>query len=1182
MVVRIDPETNQNEAIMALAPLELDHAEQDLRRLLAKDGPLFRILSKPLDSLDFQLSGKCDGCRWDVHCYPEAARQRKIQLTGAEPSVVRGLAMEGVETIDDLANLDVQGSQAAALRESGKFLGSLASLREKARARRSTLPRGRQNPDEYHVRQLPTPPNSQLPEHTTEDGRLVRVYLTVHYDYVENRIGALSAHITRSSYEINTPWETDENDRPRPAARIEEFGSQDERRKVAGQSIVEYRADPWPDHYGAATAVEAQILQSFFRRIVDALAEVAGGDEASIHYYVWSRSEMAQLVEACSRCGSRLLHHLRELLGCREPLDQLIYSVLEDEVHNRFAIGWTGRGLVVATSLYWYGKTFHWTRTVAGKRVDLDRVFTQDIFDFKTDLYLINGEWTLKETPPAERHKFEIRSRFYDSLPAPYWSAVWGELPDPDGPIRRARPRTAAAIRRYNLVRSPGLFEAYLRERALALRWIEERIKYKNSEIDKPSIRLDTMLHFNLGIDNTAAAAIDFLRLDYHVGLTDWLGRHLVPPAQRITSGRTLPVSGLTKRNKRLEGRIDPTGYDVRLDVLQSTSSIAVDSFVRITPCDDDAHRGQTLGQLRRRGSTAVVKELDWDSGTIAFDLIGPPQSDRYRLQSWMSYAEGAEGFRATVDESPSDYVAGRVEARLQSQAGHVACRWLDPTEPWVPPRDPVDRPIQDSIGTVLSSIILADDRRLAREQIDVAVRGLGSRIQLLQGPPGTGKTTTTAAATLARIAARMQEGHIVLVAANTHAATDNLLKRIASMEQPFRAAALRASLTVPRLAIAKVWTGEDRTPDHPAVHSVNANSCIMKVLALAADAVLVVGGTTGALLRMAKNLDDSPRFGQRHGGTLAGQALIVDEASMMVLPHFLSLATMVDPAGEIMLAGDHRQLSPITSHDWEREDRPPVIIYQPFASAYEAIRNLRTHLDDDASILLSSLQFTHRLPPLVRELIAKLYHKDDINLVGRGVPRVAGEETEGPLWERLWKAKAGLYLLVHTEAQSTLSNSTEAKIIHELLDAAAGLPASSLAVVTPHRAQKNLLDQELEFHTGAGQPVDLIDTVEKLQGGERQNVIVSATESDPASIAARVDFILNLNRTNVAFSRTKERLFVVCSESLIDHIPAEMKHYESAFLWKTIRSYCSRLVGSEAVDGHVVRVFAPPLADET
>ena len=41
------------------------------------------------------------------------------------------------------------------------------------------------------------------------------------------------------------------------------------------------------------------------------------------------------------------------------------------------------------------------------------------------------------------------------------------------------------------------------------------------------------------------------------------------------------------------------------------------------------------------------------------------------------------------------------------------------------------------------------------------------------------------------------------------------------------------------------------------------------------------------------------------------------------------------------MLAGDHRQLSPIIAHDWDNEDRPPAVLYQPFASAYRAIQTI-------------------------------------------------------------------------------------------------------------------------------------------------------------------------------------------------------------------------------------------------
>jgi hypothetical protein len=146
-------------------------------------------------------------------------------------------------------------------------------------------------------------------------------------------------------------------------------------------------------------------------------------------------------------------------------------------------------------------------------------------------------------------------------------------------------------------------------------------------------------------------------------------------------------------------------------------------------------------------------------------------------------------------------------------------------------------------------------------------------------------------------------------------------------------------------------------------------------------------------------------------------------------------------------------------------------------------------------------------------------------------------------------------------------------------MHAAHGLPANSTAIVTPHRAQRNLLQQRLAAFSAPGGPVGLIDTVEKLQGGERPNIIVSGTESDPASIASRVDFILDLNRSNVAFSRAQERLVVVCAESLLSHIPAEVEQYQDTMLWKSLREVCSELVGEIDVDGHQVQVYTPPRA---
>jgi len=299
----------------------------------------------------------------------------------------------------------------------------------------------------------------------------------------------------------------------------------------------------------------------------------------------------------------------------------------------------------------------------------------------------------------------------------------------------------------------------------------------------------------------------------------------------------------------------------------------------------------------------------------------------------------------------------------------------------------------------------------------------------------------------------------------------------------------------------------------------------------------------------------------------------------MMVFPHFLALATLVTEDGEILLAGDHRQLAPIVAHDWEREDRPPAVLYQPFVSAYQAVQNISEKMNVvPAAVQRSALSFTFRLPPLIRELIARLYRLDDIALDGleRGV--AAPPTTQGS-WEQVWQGDTGLFLVLHSERQSRQSNETEAAIIEGLLTAAPTLPKASTAVMTPHRAQRSLLKTRL---AGYAAPVDVIDTVERLQGGERKNVIVSATASDPSSIAASVEFILDLNRSNVAFSRAQDRLIVVCSDSLLDHIPAETEHYESAMLWKALRALCSVQVGSGTVHGHYVRILTPPVPSRT
>jgi hypothetical protein len=1162
VVARIDESTNKSQLILDLKPFKLDTEEADINRLLASEGALDRVVQADLADLDYQIDPKCDGCVFNIHCLSESARLRRLELIGLDPSAVRVLRGAGIDKIDDLAELDLGGQQAVQVRQDPSFSDNLELIQLKARTRRRTLPGGNINPDSYEVERLPYRGQGQLPEHIIKGERLIRVYLSVDYDYVENRIGALAADVTKSEGQLHTSftqinghWQPDPTVKERwEVGRDRNNRPVYEERSLQSKEVIEFQTSPWTGEYREDTGAEKQLIQGFLMKLVEAIDEVAETATAPIHFYVWSRSEMDQLLEGCSRVSSQLLANLRELLGCRESLEQLIYSCLHDEVDRRFALGWTGRGLAVVTSLSWFGRRYHWRRRVSGAEVDLEQAFTQDIFDFKTDLDLdAQGQWAERDSEQVSRHKFEIRSRFYDSLTAPYWRAYWRKLPDPKDP--NLSPAVAKAIERYNSAQKPNYLNHYFRARVHALRWVEESISSKNRDIVKPSLVIAELLEFTLGVDNAAQAGIDYLRLDQHVKVTNWIATHLVPPVYRVPLGRTIPISDVVSHgNNRLTATINLDGYGINYKVFETNCTIEKGNCVRLSPCFNDPHRGQTFGQILRGGTTCFVDNIDWKTRQIELSVRQTNKPDRYQLPGRF-YKQDEDIFSyATLDESPSDFVAGKVDDRLISGLGNHVCQWFDPECPQIPPQQSPAADELEQYQNLLESLQLLEAQKLDADQVDAAVSGLTARIQLLQGPPGTGKTQTTAIATFLRILARCSIGDIVLIAAPTHTAVNNLLLRLHSLLPILQQQADQSGLTVPPIKLSRVDPKEDESFFEKNVECFRSKGDATRVNQMRSNAVLVIGGTTNALLKLELEIKG-----------IQVPILIVDEASMMVFPHFLSLATLVRNDGEVMLAGDHRQLSPIVAHNWEQEDRPPSQFYKPYVSAYDAVKNIKLTGVSDSAILTSSLSFTFRLPSLIRNLISRIYRLDNIELKGRA----------RELNSLLHDESRELFLVLHSERQSQRSNLLEVRIIEQIIaETSREIENKSVAIVTPHRAQRTLLKTHLSNY---GNFIDVIDTVESLQGAERPYIIVSATASDPSAISKNVEFILDLNRSNVAFSRAQKQLIVVCSKTLLDHIPAELEHYEETILWKSLRAVCSELIGTQIVEGHQVEVFRPP-----
>jgi hypothetical protein len=286
------------------------------------------------------------------------------------------------------------------------------------------------------------------------------------------------------------------------------------------------------------------------------------------------------------------------------------------------------RGLCVAASLGWFGQRYHWTRRVAGAAIQLDRVFEQDIFDFKSTLALAaDGSWARDEQTTVSRHRFEIRSRFHDTLTAPYWRAVWGELPAADDPsITDARVRRA--IESYKRVAErPGLLRAYQAARVHALRWLEERVRLRNPEIVKPALDIAGLREFELGINTTARAAIDFLLLDQHVKMAEWITTHIQPPAARVQSGRTIPVHNVrsdSDRNLIADFDVRPFGL--------AAESATVGRYRRRHSCrklrkdSDDCGAGSRRGGCFDRGATVAASQTDASRrrGSCAKDNSAP------------------------------------------------------------------------------------------------------------------------------------------------------------------------------------------------------------------------------------------------------------------------------------------------------------------------------------------------------------------------------------------------------------------------------------------------------------------------------------------------------------------------------------------------------------------------------
>lgn len=290
------------------------------------------------------------------------------------------------------------------------------------------------------------------------------------------------------------------------------------------------------------------------------------------------------------------------------------------------------------------------------------------------------------------------------------------------------------------------------------------------------------------------------------------------------------------------------------------------------------------------------------------------------------------------------------------------------------------------------------------------------------------------------------------------------------------------------------------------------------------------------------------------------------DEASMADLSSVLFAGGYLRPDGQLLLAGDHRQMPPVQQRDWSAETRRTVLEHGGHLSALNYLRLLRGELDldtvdhtdpEDIRPALRDVDYDIpfvRLPEGFRShthvtdfLQSHIYEQDAIDYATQ-LTTLSSPPSPSTTGSRAALApQAPLTVLVHSDTTSRQANHTEAAICHTL--ATDRNPDESFGIVTPHNAQRGLLTTAL---TDAD-----VDTVERYQGDDRDMIAVSATAADPQFLHTESDFILNPNRLTVAMSRMKHKLLVTASETVFNLIPDSPTTYDRAHIWKSLYREC-------------------------
>ncbi|XP_022718654.1 DNA-binding protein SMUBP-2-like [Durio zibethinus] len=415
----------------------------------------------------------------------------------------------------------------------------------------------------------------------------------------------------------------------------------------------------------------------------------------------------------------------------------------------------------------------------------------------------------------------------------------------------------------------------------------------------------------------------------------------------------------------------------------------------------------------------------------------------------------------------------------------------------------------------------------------------------VVQGPPGTGKTGLLKEV----IALAVQQGETVLVTAPTNAAVDNMVEKLSDsgldivrVGNPARISSTVASKSLVEIVNSKLADYRAEFERKKSDLRKDLRHCLkddslaagirqlLKQLGKAlkkkeketvrevlSSAQVVLSTNTGAADPLIRRLDTF-------------DLVVIDEAGQAIEP---SCWIPILKGKRCILAGDRCQLAPVILSRKALEGGLGVSLLERAATLHEGV-------------LATMLTTQYRM----NDAIASWASKEMYNGELKSSPSVASYLlVDSPFVKPTWITQCPLLLLdtrmpygslsvgceEHLDPAGTGSfyNEGETDIVvqHVFYLIYAGVSPTAIAVQSPYVAQVQLLRDRLdEFPQTAGVEVATIDS---FQGREADAVIISMVRSNTLGA---VGFLGDSRRMNVAITRARKHVAVVCDSSTICH----------------------------------------------